>query len=42
VERAAAGELVYLLDDTHWTLAGHEVVAGAIHEFLSRGDRGER
>jgi hypothetical protein len=39
VERAAAGDLVYLLDDTHWTPLGHEVVAQAIHEFLSRGDR---
>lgn len=37
-ERAAAGELVYHLDDGHWTAAGHEVAARRIAEVIeSRG-----
>jgi hypothetical protein len=33
--RAASGELVYLLDDTHWTPAGHAAVARALHTYLA-------
>lgn len=33
----AAGEgiLPYYRDDSHWTEAGHRIVAGALHEYLS-------
>jgi hypothetical protein len=37
--RAAAGELVYLPDDTHWTPAGHAAVARALAEHLEQRRR---
>jgi hypothetical protein len=33
-EQVARGELVYLLDDTHWTPDGHESVARAVARYL--------
>jgi lysophospholipase L1-like esterase len=33
-EPARAGVRTYLSDDTHWTTAGHEVVAHALQEAL--------
>ena len=36
VAAAREGRLVYLLDDTHWTIEGHAVVARALNDYLGR------
>ena len=38
---ASAGTLLYFLDDTHWTRAGHEVVAEALTPLLLDGHIGD-
>lgn len=35
-EMAKGGEVLYFLDDTHWSPAGHHVAAQAIHEYLGK------
>jgi hypothetical protein len=36
LEKASShGVITYLLDDTHWTPEGHQVVAPAIHNLLT-------
>lgn len=36
---AAAEELVYFVDDGHWSPAGHRVAAAAVHRLLSRNSQ---
>nr|WP_303652466.1 hypothetical protein [Paludisphaera mucosa] len=38
-DRAEAGELVYLADDTHWSAAGHRAAALAVAECLDDRER---
>jgi hypothetical protein len=40
--RAAAGELVYLADDTHWSAEGHRTAALAVAHFLEENDAAKR
>jgi len=41
-DRAAAGEYVYLADDTHWSGEGHRTAALAIADFLQRRESASR
>jgi hypothetical protein len=40
-DRAAAGELVYLADDTHWSGEGHRTAALAVADFLNRREEAQ-